>query len=234
MYLDVNEFTQCGYYFDPPDPGLIVLIQRGGRGFVDIGANVGFFSLLASKNFDFVHGFEVSNHTRRLLMNNLEMNSINNVVVYDKGLSDVSGSVTLYHNPFNNGGASLEGGAREVMERDASYVWSAEDVKVDRLDNLIKSDNRGIIDFIKIDVEGHELSVIRGGEETIRLYRPLIYAEVSKSVVKVKEIINTLPGLYVPYSLIDKRIIGEGGDVPDDVLFIPSEKVFEIKEVFEK
>jgi SAM-dependent methyltransferases related to tRNA (uracil-5-)-methyltransferase len=70
MSLNVNEYTQCNYYFSFPSESLIELIKLGGDTFIDIGANVGFFSLYASKRFKNVIAFEPTQASIDLLKNN--------------------------------------------------------------------------------------------------------------------------------------------------------------------
>ena len=52
MKLDVNEYTQCGYFFGFLDNDLVSIIRKGGGTFVDIGANVGMYSLLSTQTFN--------------------------------------------------------------------------------------------------------------------------------------------------------------------------------------
>lgn len=225
MDLDINEFTQCGYYSSAFDSELLRLLKKGGCVFIDIGANVGFYTLAAAKTFDKVYSFEPSPNTFRRLVHNVELNNFGSVTPINSGLSDVKSGMELHINPFNNGGASLKGFSEAMKCLYPEYVWGSVKVDVEVLDEII--DTRGIVgvDLIKIDVEGHELPVIRGAQNTISTFRPLIYAEVVKDRDKLNAIIAALPNSYIPYSLIDKMIIVEDSIIPDDVLFCPAEKL---------
>ena len=96
-----------------------------------------------------------------------------NVAVHCCGVSDVHGVLTL-HVPTANG--------RPISTR-ASFVRSGSDdldlaVPVVTLDSFDMAD----VGFIKIDVEGHELSVLKGAEATISRYRPTLLVEIDPIV----------------------------------------------------
>jgi FkbM family methyltransferase len=201
------------------------LLRKGGQVFIDIGANVGFYTLAAANSFDKVYSFEPSPYTFGRLIHNVEINNFASVTAINAGLSDVKSEMDLYVNPFNNGGCSLNAFPEAIKNLYPDYVWGSVRVNVEVLDEVI--DSRGIIgvDLIKIDVEGHELCVIRGAQKTITTYRPLIYAEVAKERNKLNAIIAVLPADYIAYSLTNKILIVEDSFVPDDVLFCPAEKL---------
>ena len=225
MDLDINEFTQCSYYFSALDIELLRLLKKGGGTFIDIGANVGFYTLAAAKTFDKVYSFEPSPYTYGRLIHNIELNKLSSVITINSGLSDVKSEMDLHINPFNNGGSSLNGFSETIKRLYPEYAWGSVRVKVDLLDEVVNS--RGIfgVDLIKIDVEGHELPVIKGAQNTLATYRPLVYAEVVKDRNKLNAISAVLPDGYIPYSLAEKKVIIEDSIVPDDVLFCPVEKL---------
>ncbi|PIP91651.1 MAG: hypothetical protein COW01_01610 [Bdellovibrionales bacterium CG12_big_fil_rev_8_21_14_0_65_38_15] len=127
------------------------------KSFIDIGANIGYFTLaaLGSKNFDGkILSFEPHPSVIERLKENVRLqNKNNNVEIYDFALSESEGSSMLYipeDFSHNEGIATLEkplGKHREIM------------IKHKRLDELIP-DNDELI--LKIDTEGHEFSVLKG------------------------------------------------------------------------
>lgn len=225
MRLDINEFTQCGYYFSALDIELLKLLKKGGGVFIDVGANVGFYTLAAAKTFDSVYSFEPSPYTFKRLVENVELNNFDSVTTIHSGLSDVKSKMDLHFNPLNNGGSSLNEFSEAIKCLYPEYAWESVKVNVEVLDEVV--DSRGIVgvDLIKIDVEGHELPVIKGAQNTLATYRPLVYAEVSKNRNKLNAISEVLPDGYIAYSLADKMFIEQDLIVPDDVLFCPAEKL---------
>lgn len=149
---------------------------------LDIGANIGTHSLVLSRYFDKVYSFEPLFYD--VLQKNMDINGISNVQVIPKGLSDIHGEATIKRDNFNAG---------------ASYITSDGDssINLDKLDNF--TFNKPIA-LMKIDVEGHELEVIRGGLETIRKHKPVIIIEI-----KNNDIFDLIRGLG--YTI--KRIMTE-------------------------
>lgn len=133
---------------------------------VDVGANIGNHSLFFSDFFKQVHSYEPNPRTFKVLSLNAEL--VENVMVNNFGLSNSCDVLKLHVNPKNIGGASI-----------GSATFNNESVgisiQVNKLDSCDLPDLP--ISFIKIDVEGHELLMLRGAELTIRKNKPLIVFE---------------------------------------------------------
>ena len=138
----------------------------------DIGANIGFYTcLLASRVEDTgaVVAFEPALRTCGYLCENISLNQFTNVTVVNKGLSDSVEQRHLYYAEAGlaEGTASLKyANGRAASER----------VTLDTIDNLIRE--MPVPDFIKIDVEGYQLEVLRGGEYCLKTHAPLLMAEL--------------------------------------------------------
>src|SRR5688572_25806156 len=131
-------------------------ILRAGMHFVDVGANIGYFTVLAAKLVGpagRVDAFEPDPINRARLMKHVEQNAVTDRVrVHAVGLGAEPGKVTLYHpkGAENHGSASIFQSA--VGEGDAFSIDIA------RADQLIDR----VPDLIKMDIEGAELLAIRG------------------------------------------------------------------------
>jgi len=128
------------------------LIKKGDV-VVDIGANIGYYSLIFAKlvgNNGKVYAFEPEPNNFELLKKNVMINDYTNVELICKGVSNENGNVNFYLDNKNKGGHSL-----------IDTIKEKESIKIDliRLDDYIQ-DQR--IAFIKIDIEGYEFEAIKG------------------------------------------------------------------------
>lgn len=96
------------------------------------------------------------------------------VTLFEIALADFAGESTFQHVVTNPGYSGLR---RRDYPRPDETVETLR-VRVDRLDRLIPDHHR--IDFVKIDVEGAELLVLRGAEHTLRRERPVVVFEHGK------------------------------------------------------
>lgn len=131
---------------------------------LDIGANVGNHSCAFAKHFARVVAFEPNPVAYYLLKANtigLDVDQIH------KGLSDKAGEL-----PFAENFANM-GGSRIVDEPGKASSF----VEVARLDDLVEPLALDNVSFVKVDVEGHEEQVFRGGKEFFRNIRPILAFE---------------------------------------------------------
>lgn len=138
---------------------------------LDIGANIGNHSLFFSEflEYDEIICFEPFEKNVDLLKLNLMGK---NCKIMDYALSDSNSEKTLYNSQSNNfGGFSLHSYDGSKGENKSFIV--KDKVTTKTLDSL----NLSNISMIKIDVEGHENSVLLGGIETIKNNQPIIFIE---------------------------------------------------------
>ncbi|MBA8804629.1 FkbM family methyltransferase [Nocardioides ginsengisegetis] len=147
---------------------------RPGDVFLDVGANIGYFSLLASRVVGptgNVLAFEAIPSVAQQLEVNLHRNNVGNVTVVRSVVSDVPGLVEVFRGPEDNSGASST-----VPGAGFSSEGRVEGVRLD--DQPIDASRvRGV----KIDVEGDELRVLRGSARLLGEMPPgsWVVAEVS-------------------------------------------------------
>jgi FkbM family methyltransferase len=112
--------------------------------------------------------FEPTEEYRNILKLNIETNNIKNVSVYDFGLSDKEWEAEI---GIGDSSATMHwvGGTPQKTEK----------IVLKPLDNIIESLNLEKIDFIKIDVDGHEPAFLKGAWNTIERYKPTILLEIS-------------------------------------------------------
>jgi FkbM family methyltransferase len=144
------------------------LLPRGGTA-VDIGANHGVYSYFLVRHFDRVVAFE----PQPACIETLEGWGRDRVEIRPIALSDHAGDSTLSI-PVTHG-VAMTGYARLGADGEPDDCVRL-DVPVERLDDQGLTDVR----FIKIDVEGHELEVLRGGERLLRRDRPTLLIEIEQ------------------------------------------------------
>ena len=134
---------------------------RSGDIFVDVGANFGFYSLIASQIVGaagHVYSFEPSPSTLELLR--LNTHAYGNILVIDKAVSDRSGHLPFFHTPdYVNSGTVANPpfqAADEIVKIN---------VKAIRLDDFFPSDFE--INFLKVDIQGDDLRAINGAKSLI-------------------------------------------------------------------
>jgi FkbM family methyltransferase len=145
-------------------------VLAGSGMFIDIGANVGSWSVLAAKVFPQIHAFEPDVKHAALLKRILP----SNVTVHEIALSDREGIGSFMVPVFN--GRELT--TRGSLEPNANIGLEGKVCQV-RLATLDGFDFHGI-DLIKIDVEGHEASVLEGALKTIERERPPLIIEIEE------------------------------------------------------
>lgn len=137
-------------------------LPRGGV-FIDVGANLGYYSVLASQvvgQDGRVVAIEPQSRLIGAMRENLRLNRCANVEVLCMALSDQPGVGTIHLAPSVNSGAS----SLAVKHR---FYTSSEEVQVTTLDALIAAHQIASVDVIKIDVEGFEVQVLRGAHEAL-------------------------------------------------------------------
>jgi FkbM family methyltransferase len=146
--------------------------------FVDVGANVGELTLLAAKRLanGRVLAFEPNPAIFSQLCRNLNLNKSLRVELFNLGLFDRDDFLPMYRmqdfqfGTINEGVPSLFSSGTDRQE---------ETVQLRRFDDVARECGLQRLDVMKIDVEGAEMMVLRGAEEFINRFRPVIITEMS-------------------------------------------------------
>lgn len=159
---------------DAIEPELNYLQDFIGPGsiFIDVGANIGMFTLKAAPRAARVVSVEPGEIACRELKENVELNGFRNVTLVQKALSDRPGKAKLYHNPLGNDPQAFS------LLDDGSSPGS-EEVELTTLDMLVETLELPRVDCIKIDVEGAEALVIVGARKTITQNLPTVIFEMN-------------------------------------------------------
>lgn len=156
------------------------LIRRGSSS-VDVGAASGLYSYHLSRHSDRVFAFEPNPEWIGWLFRAVPRN----VSVFNVALSNNTGTAVLSIPPPSL--ESLKGDLTLRCREAASIEKQFEGVPCDRISVATQRlDECGLqnIGFIKIDVEGHEMAVLEGAEETLQRCRPIILVEIEQHHIK--------------------------------------------------
>jgi len=163
-------------YHDLPLQQMIARVVQPGDCFVDIGANLGMLSLLASSRVGAtgkVYAFEPNSTMVERLQRTIKHNKIGNIDIVNAAISDESGVAELHIYGGHPGWGSLSDSGPQGCAETSSYMVALQSGD----DLLANSDERQSM-VIKIDVEGHEVPVLRSLQKTLTSRWPLVFCEV--------------------------------------------------------
>lgn len=152
--------------YEPELMHLLDLLVPDDGTFLDVGANRGYFSAFLGTRPGFngvIHAFEPVNDTHIRLVGTIRSFGCAEIVrCHRVGISDRRGKATIERHPHDSGQNRISEGAGE-----------GEVVPTERLDDL----DLGKVDFIKIDVEGHEIQALQGATQLLARDHPFVWFE---------------------------------------------------------
>lgn len=168
----------------------------------DVGANFGYYALMLAAALDRkceVHAFEPTEATFDRLTRHIALNGMDCVHAHRMALSDAPGTASMRGRAGNSGAAFVEPGEGEV--------------RVSTLDAFVAGQGLQRLDFIKLDVEGFEPHVLRGGERVLRELRPALLLEIQPTTLhrvgsSVHQLVHLLTSRgYVLFQARKERLV---------------------------
>ncbi len=157
--------------YEPLETAHLTKTIKKGDTVFDIGANIGIYTILASKLVGprgKVYAFEPDPENYRLLIKNIKLNKLENVVAVKSALGDKTGRVRFYQDISNPGESSLA-----ELYRANRYM-----VSITTLDKFCSTNHIKRIQIIKMDVEGGEIDILNGGKKVLEKMKNItIYSE---------------------------------------------------------
>jgi len=153
--------------YEKPETKFFLKALLPGITFLDIGANIGYYTALALAHIGpagRVISVEPDPETFEYLQRTIAANGADRATALNQAFADAPGVLKLYRNSSNRGDNRLY--ANDLAD---NFV----EVQVGRADEALAALNVGQVDLIKIDVQGYEGQVLAGLEQTIRNSRPL-------------------------------------------------------------
>jgi FkbM family methyltransferase len=172
-YLSFELFWRGGGYYEPITMLVAQELARSADAFIDIGSNIGFFTLALSTARPGLRviAFEPNPKNFRLFQANVHLNAFSNVTCEPIAMSDISGTAVLYLSPSDMS-ASLES---DFENKPGPSVK----VSTTTLDAYLAQRSLAGRLLIKVDVEGHEAAFFKGARRTISTLKPDIISEVT-------------------------------------------------------
>ena len=162
---DFDRWILDGEYQKKQRDAILEFVNKDGNA-IDIGAHVGFWLRDMCKQFKHVYAFEPIEEVRQCLAKNV---GAENYSTYSFGLGAKNENLKVNYNPDETGNTHAS--------KDGNQT-----ITIRKLDDM----NLPKIDYIKVDTEGFEIEVLKGGEKLIKEYKPFVHVEV-KGKVLVKQ-----------------------------------------------
>ena len=160
-------------HYEEEDNYLVFQCVNDGDIIFDIGANIGWYSLLFSKYFSKakIFSFEPIYETFKFLKNNIKLNNANNIQAFNYGISNLNGKGGFYYCPEG----SVIASQKNLVNSDIAKLIDCDLVTLDR---FVTENKISQLDFLKCDIEGGELFALQGGKNAIERFLPIIFVEL--------------------------------------------------------
>ena len=194
---------------DEQEINLVKKFIKSGTDSIDVGVYRGVYSYEMSKYSEKVHSFEPNPIIFKYINKNLKK-FIKNIHLYNFALSNQNKTINLKI-PIRNSNSNkeifeeyYEMGKATIHNENNFENYENFEIQTKTIDEL-SFDNK--ISFIKIDVEGHELEVIEGAKNTIKMDKPVLLVEIEKQYTKkeVAESINFINSLGYKSYFFNKK-----------------------------
>ena len=198
----VSSSLQLYGTYDPELTWIVEQLINSESTVIDVGANIGWYTMLAASMARTVVALEPEPENFGLLSRSVVLNDFHNVVLRQQAVSDQDGEVALYLSGTNKGGHSI--------------VWKESNsirVASVTLDSLIKELGLQTIDFLKIDAESAEPRILRGFRRSLEAgfakfiileYSPVVWGEDEELLRRVFDLYSVYE-FRRPIPLLSRR-----------------------------
>ena len=148
---------------------------------LDVGANIGEFTLFAARRASKVVAFEPVSYLFDRLSGNVALNDMPQVQLVNAGLYDREAKVDIYLSDSRDQLQGTNHGMGNLFSAPPGSRGEKEQIQVLRLDDWAQQQNLQGADFVKLDIEGAEFAALRGAEAVLREFRPALVLELEHS-----------------------------------------------------
>jgi len=243
MLLNPTEHIQqqlfwYGYY-EKEVGDLLKKIVKPGDVFLDLGANIGYFSLLVASNSPSVKviSFEPVAGLFQNMNDNIFLNNSKNITTVNAAVGEMSEEKELFVSAPDNLGMSS-------FHQPENYSGKKERIKVETIDDWFKTSGLAKIDIVKLDIEGSELAALKGMKEVLQKQKPVLIVEINPETLSMFNLNPSDVVVYLKQLNFEGFLIFENDglehlnqqeiDQTTNVLFIHNEKINSYPGLFNK
>jgi len=173
----------------------------------DIGANIGTYATILAKSLPLakIFCFEPQRLVYQMLCGNFAINNYDNCYPYNVALGDKSCVIDVAEpNYYSNNDFGLFSLTEEKIPTSGNYYT----LEVLTLDDFVNKFSIKQIDFVKVDVEGMDLAVLKGGKHTLSKFSPALLVEYNNTQQDMlKEIIDYLGQDNYTFEVIHNNLL---------------------------
>lgn len=173
LQVDISDYIGHYLYFGFLDEGINNLFSLCQKNYnvIDIGTNIGWVALNFARlsRTGQVIGFEPDPFNYSVCKENIARNTLPNLIVLPYGLGETSAQLNMEVRTQDN-----RGGNRIAPQGNSGSVL----VHIKKLDEINEIAALSIIHLMKLDVEGYELKVLRGAQNSLKKHKPILFIEV--------------------------------------------------------
>ncbi len=181
-YVNYNKetFSKKFSYSYEREMQVIPRILKNPQVIIDVGANYGTYSFFFSRLYPHakIFAFEPATSSYNILRKIIKSFHLDNVVPIKKGLGSKEEKKQIVM-PMQYTILAYVSDGKTPNKQDKT-----EDIEITTIDNFCKKNNIKNIDFIKCDVEGFELNVLKGAEKSLRKFKPIVFVEIEERHTK--------------------------------------------------
>jgi FkbM family methyltransferase len=195
--------------YEPVELAIAQAVLQLGDVVLDIGANIGNYSLTAAKavgTSGSIYSFEPSTATFLQLQENIRLNGLQTIHAIQAAVGNSPGLATLYVSANDNIGMTS-------LQPADNFSDVVEQVKLITIDDFVRKTGIPQVSLIKIDIEGSELAALQGMLEVLTRHQPLLMVEINAATLArfgtaPSALYGFLQSLgYQPYEIIDSKTI---------------------------
>lgn len=226
-------------YYEKELGNLVKKVVRPNDVFIDIGANIGYFSILSATISPSVRviSFEPVKDLFKKMKENFSINDCKNIEAINAAAGEINERRELFISNADNLGMSS-------FHQPENYSGRKEKVEVVSIDNWFKTSGLSKIDLVKLDIEGSELAALKGMKGVLEKQKPVLLVEINPETLslfglKPHDIFNYLKQLNFDGFLISDNGIPEYLNSIEinqtvNILFVHNDKKNEYPKLFNK